>query len=371
MINETVRKEMIITLHETSGVGWQAIRKVVDHGAWKSYDRYTAEAWTSSVGLRLEQAKAISTAFSQQDIAKRNESMLQKGITIITPFDEAYPELLKQSATPPWVLYAIGRIELLSQPCIAIVGTRSPTAYGRRTASDLAESLSTSGLTVVSGLARGVDGMAHEGALRGSGSTIAVLGTPVDTIYPLENRGLYQEIAKHGLILSEVPLGTPIHPGLFPQRNRIIAGLSLGTVVVEAAQRSGSLITADQALDMSRDVFAVPGPISSPKSTGTNDLIRQGAKLISSAQDILEEYSSRLPIQRTKSELGTQSVSSNEDILTKDEAIIYQILQDAPRSTDELHELSEYPFGLLHAILINLTIKRKIEQHPGSIYSAR
>jgi DNA processing protein len=367
--NEGIQKEILITLHETPGIGWHTIRKAVQYGAWQSYERYSPDAWISSVGLRPEQANALSEAFSRQDIARRSRRMLERGITVITPYDEEYPELLKQTAQHPWVLYTIGRVELFNKPCVAIVGTRGPTAYGRRTASDLGEQLSASGLTVVSGLARGIDGSAHEGALRGSGSTIAVLGTPVDTIYPKEHRALYDDIAKRGLIVSEYPLGTPFHPGLFPQRNRIIAGSSLGTVVVEAAQRSGSLITADQALEMSRDVFAVPGPISSPKSMGTNDLIRQGAKLITSVQDILEEYGSLLPMKSVGSNKDMKALSSEADMMTKDEAIIYRILQDAPRSTDELHELSTFPFGLLHAVLINLTIKRKIEQHPGSIYS--
>ncbi|MFC5649005.1 DNA-processing protein DprA [Paenibacillus solisilvae] len=367
--NEAMQKEILITLHETPGIGWQTIRKAVQFGAWHSYERFTPEAWISSVGLRPEQAQSLKEAFNRQNIEHRNKRMEELGITVITPFDKEYPELLKQSAQHPWVLYTIGQIELLHRPCVAIVGTRVPTAYGRRTASDLGEQLSANGLTVVSGLARGIDGTAHEGALRGRGSTIAVLGTPVDTVYPKEHRALYQEIVKRGLIVSEYPLGTPFHPGLFPQRNRIIAGLSLGTVVVEAAQRSGSLITADQALEMSRDVFAVPGQISSPKSTGTNDLIRQGAKLISSVQDILEEYSNLLPKKTENSNKIMKTLSSEEAIMTKDEAIIYEFLQDAPRSTDELHELSAFPFGLLHAVLINLTIKRKIEQHPGSIYS--
>ncbi|MBW7457190.1 DNA-protecting protein DprA, partial [Paenibacillus sepulcri] len=215
---------------------------------------------------------------------------------------------------------------------------------------------------------------AHVGALPSPGGTIAVLGTPIDKVYPAENRSLYREIGYggNGLIVSEVPLGTPFHPGLFPLRNRIIAGLSLGTIVIEAAERSGSLITADQAFDMSREVFALPGPISSPKSGGTNMLIRTGtAKLISSVEHVLEEYEGRLPLPHEGS-AGDREQDAREDItLSKDEAFIYTLLKDKPLSSDELHELTSFPFGLLHATLINLTVKRKIEQHPGSIYSVR
>ncbi|NBD22481.1 DNA-protecting protein DprA [Paenibacillus sp. T1] len=363
------RNEALITMHETSGVGWQSVRKAVECGQWANYERFSPEAWISAVGLKPEQANALTNAFTSVNPAVRRQEASIRGINILTYYDDAYPELLRQSPQPPWVLYAIGRLELLQRHSIAIVGTRGPTSYGRKTASSLGEKLSQKGITVVSGLARGVDAMAHEGALNGAGSTIAVLGTPVDRVYPAENRFLYGRIAERGLVVSEVPPGTPLHPGLFPLRNRIIAGLSLGTVVVEAAERSGSLITADQALEMSRDVFAVPGPISSPKSAGTNGLIRQGAKLVATFQDIMEEYEGVLDFQnRPLSEENRVPVES-EDSLTENEAIIYRILKEEARTTDELHELSSFPFGLLHSVLINLTIKRKIEQHPGSIYS--
>ncbi|RAP76271.1 DNA-processing protein DprA [Paenibacillus montanisoli] len=362
-------RELLLTLHETPGIGWQSIRKAAACGQWKQYERFSPEAWMSTVGLKPDQAQAVSNAFATVRVADRSERLSRQGIQVLTWFDDDYPELLRETPQPPWVLYTIGNAELLHKPAIAIVGTRGPTAYGRKTASELARRLSERGLTVVSGMARGIDALAHEGALEGAGSTVAVLGTPVDKIYPLDNRALYHEIAKRGVIVSEVAPGTPFHPGLFPLRNRIIAGLSLGTVIVEAAARSGSLITADQALEMSRDVFAVPGPISSPKSAGTNDLIRQGAKLVASAEDILEDYAGLLK-QKAASLSDTAGRSqSTEAELDENEAYLLGLLQDGPLSTDRLHELSSFPFGLLHSVLINLTIKRKIEQHPGSIYS--
>lgn len=364
-----LRAEALITLHETPSVGWKSVRKAVECGHWSDYDRFKPEAWVSSVGLKPEQALALTNAFSTVDPETRRRQASERGISYVTYFDEDYPELLRESPQPPWVLYVIGRVELLRRHAIAIVGTRGPTSYGRKMAHSLAERLSENGVTVVSGLARGIDALAHEGALNSAGSTIAVLGTPVDRVYPAENRLLYQRIASQGLIVSEVPPNTPFHPGLFPQRNRIIAGLSLGTVVVEAAERSGSLITADQALDMSRDVFAVPGPVSSPKSAGTNGLIRQGAKLVASIQDILEEYEGLPDFGRSANPDQAETEASPDVSLDENEALIYRLLREEARTTDELHELSGFPFGLLHSVLINLTIKRKIEQHPGSIYS--
>ncbi|QHT60684.1 DNA-protecting protein DprA [Paenibacillus lycopersici] len=365
--------EALITLHEAPGIGWKTIRKVYEYGRecgqWNHFARLAPEAWISSAGLKPEQAKAIAHAFATVEPAARQREALSRGISRITYFDDEYPDLLKQIPQPPWVLYAIGRVELLKRHAIAIVGTRGPTSYGRKTASMLGEKLSQRGVTVTSGLARGIDAMAHEGALQGRGSTIAVLGTPVDRVYPLENRSLYHRVAEQGLILSEVPPGTPFHPGLFPLRNRIIAGLTLGTVVVEAAERSGSLITADQALEASRDVFAVPGPISSPKSAGTNGLIRQGAKLVASCDDILEEYEGVFDFRGPSRPGDAPQAAETDGFLTEEEAFIYRLLQEEARTMDELHALSSFPFGLLHSILINLTIKRKIEQHSGSIYS--
>jgi DNA processing protein len=366
-----MRKEALITMHETPGIGWHAIRKAAEFGMWDRFERFTPETWIQSVGFRPDQAKAAAEAFAETDRTVRSARYKALGITVITWFDESYPALLKEIPQPPWVLYTIGQTELLSQPSVAIVGTREPTSYGRRTASLIGRELSDCGLIVVSGLARGIDSMAHEGALSGSGGTVAVLGTPVNVVYPRENRRLYHEIAYsgRGLILSEVPLGTPFHPGLFPVRNRIIAGLSLGTVVVEAAARSGSLITAGQAIEMNRDVFAVPGAVSSPKSSGTNDLIKKGeAKLISTTEDIIEEFRCLLP-DKGRAEGGQSSGGLDASPMTNEEQIVYRILADGPRTTDELHALTLYPFGLLHSVLINLSIKRKIEQHPGSLYS--
>ncbi|GGG12476.1 DNA-processing protein DprA [Paenibacillus abyssi] len=359
---------VMLALHETQGIGWRSIDKVHKHASLMDCVHYSDKEW-AELGLRGDQVKAVKQGLQLERIQSINERYERLGVQIITALDDHYPPLLRQMFDPPWVIYVLGDERLLHAPSIAMVGTRVPTAYGRQTALKLAEQLSGAGLTVVSGLARGIDRFAHEGALRGIGSTVAVLGTPIDVVYPPDNRTLYRSIAESGLLLSEYPIGMRSHPGLFPQRNRIIAGLSLGTIVVEAALRSGSLITADQALDMSREVYAVPGPISSPKSEGANKLIKQGsAKMVTELKDVLEDFIYRSDL-RNALMMAEKPAGKTAADLTDEERRILQLLQDKPGSADELHEQTGIPFGHLHAVLINLTIKHKIEQHPGFIYS--
>lgn len=228
-----------------------------------------------------------------QDYEKRCEVELARlekvGGSVICYGDPLYPQTLKQLVDPPPVLYAIGDISLLHNPCVAIVGSRSATGYGKRIAYSLAYDLSRYTINLVSGLALGIDAESHRGMLAGKGATIAVLGCGLDVVYPRQNIDLYRAIAKDGLILSEYPLGTRPDGFRFPARNRIISGLSRGVVVVEAARKSGSLITAQMALDYGREVFAVPGQVDSFKSEGTHWLLRQGAKLVQKGDDIIEE----------------------------------------------------------------------------------
>lgn len=362
-------KQMVIMLHECSGIGWHTVQKAVAHKAWESLEGTNEADWLA-IGFGRAQAETAAKRWSEPfDWSHAPYIRAQElGAAVLTPYDEEYPDDLRRIPQPPWVLYALGRLELLKRPSIAMVGTRNPSAYGRHTALSLSEQLSQQGLTVVSGLARGIDSKAHEAALRGEGSTIAVLASPVDHCYPAENRSLYQQIIREALILSESPVGSPLHPGMFPLRNRIIAGVSLGTIVVEAAKGSGSLITADQALEMGRDVFAIPGPISSPKSEGPNSLIREGAKLVSSVSHILEEYSW---LHEKLAALTAPKLSiARAANLSAEEQRIIDLLRDRPLTINELHQLTMIPFGHLSALLINLCIKRKIEQQPGAVYIA-
>lgn len=216
--------------------------------------------------------------------------LAQPGHHLLTLGDAHYPAPLLQTADPPLMLYVQGRTEVLNHPkMLAIVGSRNPTPQGERNAQQFAQALAHSNVCVVSGLALGIDAAAHNGALDGAGLTVAVVGTGLDTVYPRRHEALAVRIAEHGAIVSEYPLGTPPLAANFPQRNRIISGLSQGTLVVEAAVRSGSLITARLATEQGREVFAIPGSIHAPQSRGCHALIRQGAKLVESAQDILED----------------------------------------------------------------------------------
>ncbi|WP_138493989.1 DNA-processing protein DprA [Paenibacillus pinistramenti] len=351
------RRELLITLHGTHGIGWKTIDNVMKHGDLNDAIDFTEQDWESR-GVAPAAARNLIRSIREENRIEQQGRMKSKRIVPVTIFDEQYPILLKEISRPPWVLYTAGRLELLSQFSIAMVGTRVPTAYGRKAGEMLAGSLAERGVNVVSGMARGIDGICHQAALRSFGATTAVMGTAIDQPYPPENRFLFEEIAEKGLIVSEYPIGTPSHPGMFPQRNRIIAGLSRGTVVVEADERSGSLITADAALEANRDVYAVPGPITSPKSRGALNLIKQGAKLITDARDILEEYGFA----------PSESRTADGNKLTEEELRIYHMLEQGNQTFDELLTLTGWEFGLLHSVLLSLIIKKQAVQLPGSIY---
>jgi len=240
-------------------------------------------------GISGAVAQSIASGCAYEDALLQQEKMRQCGAEMITLADERYPKPLREIFDPPFVFFARGRVELLNSFTLSIVGTRRPTPYGTAVTRRLAEDLSRAGLTIVSGMARGVDTAAHAGALAGSGETIAVLGCGVDVVYPSENRKMAAEIASRGLLISEFPMSAPAYPQNFPIRNRIISGLSAGVLVTEGAQYSGSSITARLALEQGREVFAVPGSILSKMSWGPNLLIKQGAKLVQDWNDVVVE----------------------------------------------------------------------------------
>jgi DNA processing protein len=242
---------------------------------------------------KRELPRALAAALDSEAANAAAEQALawleRPGNALVTLADEDYPKALLEIADPPPLLYCRGRVELLGRPALAVVGSRNATAQGKRDAENFARSFSAAGLTIVSGLAQGIDTGAHRGGLAGAGSTIAVLGTGVDLVYPRQNAALAEEIAAQGLLLSEFPLGAKALPHNFPRRNRLISGLARGCLVIEAALASGSLITARAAAEQGRDVFALPGSIHSPLSKGCHALIKSGAKLVESAEDVLAE----------------------------------------------------------------------------------
>jgi DNA processing protein len=250
----------------------------------------TAKERSKVAGIRPEALAGLSDVGGVRDRGEKElERLAGLGAQAICLDDQNYPPLLRQINAPPLVLYIQGRSELLATCCVAIVGSRAATSYGHRIASTLARDLAAQGVTVVSGLALGIDASAHAGALSAPGGTVAVMGCGIDVVYPRQNHSLYEQIREGGVLVTEYPLGTTPEAFRFPARNRIIAGMSYGVVVVEAARKSGSLITAVLALDEGRDVFAVPGQVDSFKSAGAHWLLQQGAKLVLSAQDIIEE----------------------------------------------------------------------------------
>ena len=280
--------------------------------------------------------------------------------------DPAYPSALLDLADPPLLLFAQGRLGLLLNPAVAVVGSRSPTAQGHDNAQAFALALSQSGVTVVSGLAQGVDGAAHEGALDGQGgSTIAVVGTGLDRVYPKEHLELAHRIAREGLMLSEFPLGTPPRPGHFPKRNRLVAALSRGTLVVEAALQSGSLITARLAAELGREVLAIPGSIHSPQARGCHALIKQGAKLVETAQDVLEELNWAQP------QHSTQTGSSEDGLEDEGEDAVDPLLRAMgydPVSQEALSARTGMGPAELGARLLELELLGQVARLPGALY---
>ncbi len=312
--------------------------------------------------------EALAERLASHDATADVEAALawasEPGNRIVTLADAAYPRALLTSADPPVLLYVKGRAELLNRPAVAIVGSRSATKQGEANAEAFAATLSAAGLTVVSGLALGIDAAAHRGALKGGGSTIAFIGTGADRIYPARNEPLAREIAEKGCVVSEFPLGMAALQGNFPRRNRLIAGISLGCLVVEAAERSGSLITARLALDAGREVFAIPGSIHSPLAKGCHKLIKQGAKLVETAADILEE----LRWERSVGAVPPAPTISDTPPADAGQSAVLGLLGHDPCSLDTLAARSGLTPAHLLAILLPLELEGRVAQLPGGLY---
>ncbi len=288
-----------------------------------------------TAGISPAQARNIATGYSFEDAVDQQQKMLNAGAQLISIHDPRYPQRLREIFDPPLLLFAIGRTELMDSHGIAIVGTRRPTPYGVAATERVSADLSRAGLTIISGMARGIDTAAHRAALAEGGETVAVLGCGVDVLYPADNRKLYQDIARRGLLITEFPMGVPAYPQNFPIRNRIVSGISLGVLIVEGAQHSGSAITARLAMDQGREVFAIPGNITSKMSWGPNLLIKQGAKLVQEWTDVTNE----LPL------------TARQDLVTKAQQKI--LLEGINPSSGAPEEMSDMPLKVLARKLLN------------------
>jgi DNA processing protein len=323
-------------------------------------------------GISNNLALRIKAFKFKDSIKKEIDHVIEKGFHIITFSDSDYPPLLRRIPDPPPFLYVSGKL-LPQNHHISIVGSRNPTAYGISATKRLSENLAAIGFTIVSGMARGIDSAAHQGALSGKGKTIAVLGSGLDKIYPPENRKLFDRISENGAVISEFSIQSPPDAHHFPIRNRIISGISLGTVVVEAAKKSGSLITARLAAEQNREVFAVPGSIQSFKSCGTNNLIKQGAKLVEHVQDIIEELSPQ--IQKNLECISDNAYLGNQDKelpeLDSDEQNVINYLEPYPIHVDELVRKTSLAPGKLLSILLKFEMEGIAEQFPGKCFSLK
>jgi len=364
-----------ISLNMTPGIGPRKATQLLER--FGSPERVFNALRKELEDLRLppETIQSILKREYHNRAAEELDMVRRLGGEILILDDGAYPQLLREIHDPPITLYVLGDWRTcLEMPSVAVIGSRRCTTYGRNTAAMLAQDLAERGICVISGFARGIDTAAHKGVLRGGGRTVAVMGTGLGDVYPAENRKVSDEILDNGgAIVSQFPLGTPPLKDNFPYRNRIISGLSLGVIVVEASERSGSLITARLALEQDRELFAVPGNITSRNSFGTNYLLKSGAKLVQHWQDVAVELPDDVAATLIQPEAeGTTRTTVVPAGLTADERRIFALLKpDAHIHKDELIERTGLSFGELNAALVGLDLKDHILLLPGDNYARR
>ena len=377
------KKAYWIGLHQVPGLGPKRFQLLLDRfkhpkEVWHARESHLAEV----MGKNSSVFKNLLECRQSLDLTAVCTELERRGVTVLTLEDPAYPSSLRNIYDPPPVLYVLGSLEEVDSLALAMVGSRRATPYGKAVAERLAGQLAQKGFTIVSGLARGIDTAGHRGALKAKGRTVAVLGCGVDIVYPRENKHLFEQITNNGAVISEFPLGSPPIPLNFPARNRIISGLSLGVVVVEAAENGGALITTDFALEQGRDVFAVPGPITSQYSRGTNNLIKEGARLVQGVEDVIEEYLSRFPtlLGNPPQQVSWQSLegfgeenprvsSKIEDTaLNSEEKILLQLISLEPISIENLIAESGLTPSRVNSILMILEMKGLVNQLPGRCY---
>jgi DNA processing protein len=361
--------EALVALNMVDHVGPVRLRQLLDHfGDPMSVLRASRAQLKAVRGIGEDTADAIADWEKTVDLAAELKRIADFGCRILTQDDSEYPASLRQIYDPPIVLYVKGQLTTKDTNAVAIVGTRQTTHYGLEVARKLGYQLAYVGVTVVSGGARGIDTAAHQGALNAQGRTIAVLGTGINLVFPSENAELFERIAAHGALLTQFPFNRPADRQSFPIRNRIVAGMTLGTVVVEAHLNSGALITANFATEYGRQVFAVPGRIDSPRSKGCHDLIKKGAKLCEGAEDVLSEFEYLFPSTNrppSPAETGVTLALT----LSENEQRVYDLLKlENETSIDEVIRHSGLPASAVSVALLSLEMKRLIRQLPGKLF---
>ena len=370
-----------IALKQVEGIGNVGFQSLLDaFGSPRDAFAAPMSMLQAVPGIGAKSASRIKAFTDWKKADQELDRIGRAGVSIVTSRDPLYPPRLLAADDHPAYLYVKGSLDG-DDVCVAVVGSRAASTYGKYTTERLCRELALRGITVVSGLARGIDSAAHRGALAGKGRTIAVLGCGLDVIYPPENESLYGEIARQGALVSEFPLGTPPNAPNFPARNRIISGISLGVVVVEASQKSGSLITARIALEQGREVFAVPGSIDSAGSRGTNLLIKQGAKLVENVDDILEEILPQVDRERTQARPQPRPRQTREPApggepspgiaLGETEKAVWQALSQKPAHIDRIIAATGLPAREVLGTLLNLELRGIVEQKPGKTYTRK
>ena len=361
-------REALIALNMIDGIGPVRVRLLLEHFADPAKILAASTAQLEKIhGIGPELARALVSWEDKVDLQGELGRIKEFGCHVVVQTDENYPETLRQIYDPPVVLYVKGELLAKDKNGIAMVGSRLTTHYGVETARKLAYQLAYIGVTVVSGGARGIDTAAHQGALNAKGRTIAVLGTGINLIFPAENAELFERIAAQGAVITQFPFNRKADKQTFPIRNRIVAGMTLGTVVVEANLTSGALITAGMAIENGRQVFAVPGRIDSPRSKGCHDLIKKGAKLCEGAEDILSEFEYLFPAS-SKSSLHKEGSPLPTFTLSENEQAVYDTLSEDESAIDEVIRRSGLPPSAVSVSLLGLEMKRLIRQLPGKLF---
>jgi len=365
-------KELVYTLalNSVPGVGGVTYRKLIERFGNAEAVFKAGRKKLDEIPRMTRETKDTILSLKPEEVGKKElDEVTKRGFGIIVFGRAGYPKLLAAIHDPPPVLYVAGSLKESDELAVAIVGSRDPTGYGRRAATKLAGDLSNAGVTIVSGMARGIDSAAHRGAINAKGRTIAVLGNGLDIIYPSENRELFDDIVKSGAVISPFPMGAKPEKGNFPARNRVISGMSLGVVVVQATTPdSGSLITARHALEQGREVFAVPGEVGIKVSQGTNTLIKKGnAKLIENFADVLEEILPQFDTSKVKTD-SVEQATRPAPKLDGDEKTVWENLEDSASHIDIVARKCNLPVHRVAAALLQLELKGLVEQQPGKMF---